>query len=298
VAHSPFGISVVAGVLLSLCAAFAIPVGAHLSVSGTSFRRPDGGAFLWRGISAFRLTEFVAHGRSSDADAYLAWAAGNHLTVVRVFAMSTRLFRLSAADGQHALPELLDLAERRGLYVEVVALTDTADRHVDIPHMVKAVASICAAHDNCLLEIANEPGHPTQRRDLHDAAYVESLLPLVPRGVPVSLGSVEYGDGFAQGTYVTWHAPRSRPVESLDAAAALLKQFVKPVVSDEPIGAGAARIPGRRENDPEVFRQMARKARELGFGATFHYEGGLQARIPTGRELACFQAWISELVRP
>jgi hypothetical protein len=26
-------------------------------------------------------------------------------------------------------------------------------------------------------------------------------------------------------------------------------------------------------------------------GATFHYEGGLQARIPAGVELTCFNAW-------
>ena len=26
-------------------------------------------------------------------------------------------------------------------------------------------------------------------------------------------------------------------------------------------------------------------------GATFHYEAGLQARIPAGRELECFNAW-------
>jgi hypothetical protein len=26
-------------------------------------------------------------------------------------------------------------------------------------------------------------------------------------------------------------------------------------------------------------------------GATFHYEGGLQARKPEGRELECFRAW-------
>jgi hypothetical protein len=31
--------------------------------------------------------------------------------------------------------------------------------------------------------------------------------------------------------------------------------------------------------------------RLAGLGATFHYEGGLQARIPSGRELQCFQAW-------
>jgi hypothetical protein len=26
-------------------------------------------------------------------------------------------------------------------------------------------------------------------------------------------------------------------------------------------------------------------------GATFHYEGGLHARVPGGRELECFDAW-------
>ncbi len=270
---------------------------AHLVVSGTSFVGPDGQRFAWRGISAFRLAEFVAHGRAADADAYLAWAASQHLTVARVLAMSNVLFDLSPADGQHALPQLLDLGRKHGIHVEVVALADTARMRVDIPRAVKAIGAICAAYDNCLLEIANEPGHPTQVTDLHDAAYVQSLAPLIPHDVPVSLGSVEYDDGFAQGTYVTWHAPRRRPVQSLDAAARLLKRFRKPLISDEPIGAGEARIPGRRENNPAVFRQMAAKSRRLGLGATFHYEGGLQAQIPAGRELACFQAWIAEMIR-
>jgi hypothetical protein len=31
--------------------------------------------------------------------------------------------------------------------------------------------------------------------------------------------------------------------------------------------------------------------RLTGMGGTFHYEGGLQARIPGGRELECLNAW-------
>ena len=31
--------------------------------------------------------------------------------------------------------------------------------------------------------------------------------------------------------------------------------------------------------------------RLAGLGATFHYESGLQARVPEGRELECFNAW-------
>ena len=51
----------------------------HLRVSGTRSSRPDGSVFEWRGITAFRLLEFVAHGREAEADAYLAWAASKKL---------------------------------------------------------------------------------------------------------------------------------------------------------------------------------------------------------------------------
>ena len=266
-------------------------------MSGTSFVRPDGTTFQWRGATAFRLVEFAAHGRTDDATAYLSWAASERLTVIRVLAMADVLFKLSPADGQHALPALLDLARHHGLHVEVVALADTARIPVDAPRAVQSIGAICARYDNCLLELANEPGHSTQSRALHDPAYLQSLARLVPAGVPVSLGSVEYGAAFGGGSYVTWHAPRANPVASLTEGAALLKRFAKPVISDEPIGAAETRVPGRRENDPAVFRQMALRSRQLGLGATFHYEGGLQGRIPTGRELACFEAWIAALTR-
>jgi hypothetical protein len=48
---------------------------AALKVSGTQFISSDGSLFEWRGITAFGLLEFVAHGKDGDADAYLAWAA-------------------------------------------------------------------------------------------------------------------------------------------------------------------------------------------------------------------------------
>ena len=42
---------------------------------------------------------------------------------------------------------------------------------------------------------------------------------------------------------------------------------------------------------PARFRAAALLTRLAGLGATFHYEGGLQASIPEGRELECFDAW-------
>ncbi len=49
---------------------FRLQADAHLKISGTRFLKPDGSVFEWRGISAFRLLEFVAHGREAEADAY------------------------------------------------------------------------------------------------------------------------------------------------------------------------------------------------------------------------------------
>ncbi len=78
---------------------------------------------------------------------------------------------------------------------------------------------------------------------------------------------------------------------ALARGAALVSDWKRPVVSDEPIGAAQESIPGRRDNDPGRFRAAALLSRLAGLGATFHYEGGLQSRVPSGRELECFDAW-------
>ena len=271
---------------------------AHLRVSGTHFVTPHGARFEWRGITAFRLVEFVAHGKEGEADAYLRWAASKKLTLVRVLVMADGLFKLSPEDGRRALSRLLELAQKHGLYVEVVALADTAAIPIDIPQHVKAVAEIAARHANALLEIANEPVHPTQVKALHDPAYVQSLAKLVPAGVPFALGAAADGEGFHTGTYVTWHAPRTGlkdwPAE-IARGAALIRKFKKPVIDDEPMGAGDEAIPGRRDSDPRRFREAARASTRAGLGATFHYEGGLQAKLPSKIEAACLDAWLAGL---
>ena len=268
----------------------------HLRISGTRFLKPDGSQFDWRGISAFRLLEFVAHGREKDADAYMRWAASKRLNVVRVFAMADGIFQLSPADGERALPRLLEIAQRHGMYVEVVALTGTDVIKIDRAAFVKSIGAICARYPNALLELANEPGHPTQAKEMHNPAHLQSLLALVPKEVPVALGSVEYDDGFAAGRYVTWHGPRGSDwVKKVDEAAALQRKFGKPVIHDEPIGAADAPVRDRRDNDPARFRAAAAAMRRAGVGATFHYEGGIQARLLTKRELACLDAWLEGL---
>jgi hypothetical protein len=110
-------------------------------------------------------------------------------------------------------------------------------------------------------------------------------------------GAAESDAGYAAGRYVTWHSPRSTGAEGwehvLDLAngAALVATWRKPVVSDEPIGAAGEFVGGRRDNAPDRFAAAAALSRLAGLHPTFHYEAGLQARIPADRELECFEAW-------
>jgi hypothetical protein len=269
----------------------------HLRIDAASFRTASGAPFQWRGISAFRLVEMVAHGQRADAAAFLDWAATRHLTVVRVFTMARSLFDLSPADGVRALPDLLEMAADRGLHVEIVALVDTKELATGIDAHVKAVGGIASQHSNALVEIANEPAHQTQARAIHDPRELKRLAALVPPHVPVSLGSAEENEAYADAGYATYHFPRAGSPASwghvvrLAGGAALLKAWRKPVVSDEPIGAGPIAVAGRRDNDPDRFRAAALLTRMAGLGATFHYEQGLQAKIPTGTEARCFDAW-------
>ena len=108
------------------------------------------------------------------------------------------IFTLSPEDGRAALPRLLQIARRHQMNIEVVALADTRDLQVDLDDHVAAIGRIIAAHGNGVLEIANEPGHATQAPDLQKDV-LSRLRRRVAATVPVALGSVERGEGFAAG---------------------------------------------------------------------------------------------------
>ena len=266
-----------------------------LRVEGTRFLDASGRPFEWRGISAFRLAEMIASGREQDAAAYLDWAKAEEITVVRVLLMAQHLFKLSPEAGRSALPKLLDLARERGIAVEVVALADTKDVQLDYDAHVREIGRIAAERGNAFIELANEPGHPTQDPRLHKPEFLQRLSALLPEPLIVALGSIEYGDGYASADYATTHTDRGARewdhVLAIAASAARLDALRKPLISDEPIGAAAEYQAGRRDNDPSRFAAAAALTRLAGLGATFHYEGGLQAAVPSGREAACFAAW-------
>jgi hypothetical protein len=264
-------------------------------VDGTGFLDAAGKPFIWRGITSFQLAEMIAHGREPEAAAYLDWAKSEDLTVVRVLLMARHLFALTPEDGRRALPRLLDLAKARGLAIEIVALADTKDRNLDYDAHIREVGRIALEKGNAFVEIANEPGHHTQDPKLHDAAFAKRLADLLPEPLIVALGSFEYGDGYAAGDYATTHVPRGDErwdhVFEVAKGAGRVEALKKPVVSDEPIGAGPTYDPGRRDNEPSRFAAAAALTRLVGMAATFHYEGGLYSKIPAGPEAASLAAW-------
>ena len=125
--------------------------------------------------------------------------------------------------------------------------------------------------------------------------------PCGPRGLDqrdVRLGGESGGrEGVADGDYATYHFPRDSGSDGwghvlrLAERAGLLARWKKPVVNDEPIGAGPEFIAGRRDNAPERFTAAALLTRFAGMYPTFHYEAGLLAKIATGTELQLVEAW-------
>ena len=129
---------------------------------------------------------------------------------------------------------------------------------------------------------------------------LRSLRARLPRTVPVSLGSL-HGAGplsnrFPGGDYLTAHLYRGgnawEQLGRIPGFARLAEQTGRPVVSDEPIGAGERVDPGRRLVDPAVFFAMGLLGRMAGVGSTFHCEDCLQARVPGPTQTACARAFV------
>jgi hypothetical protein len=252
-------------------------------------------------VTAFALLEQIAHGRRAEADAYMRWARQTGFNLVRVLAMADVLFKLSPEEGRIHLTTLFMMAGERGLYVEIVALADTARTSMtaaQVREQVSAVGLAASRHANVVVEIANEHYHPTQVRELHGPATLSLLEGLVPPPVLFTASAAaEDTAAQPQGAFITRHPARRGSQADMTARVDLLgtlaKQTGKPVVIGEPIGAGERDDPGRRLTDPGFFRELARRTSAAGLaGGTFHCEDGLYARVPGPVQQACARAWM------
>ena len=261
----------------------------------------DGTLFRWRGVTAFRLADLIADGRDAEAVRYLDWAHRTGFNVVRVLATLCCWFDLPPGAGQKALPKLLALAKERGMSVQIVALAGTAphERSIDLEAQVRAIGAIAAAHDNAIVEIANEPEHATQDRRLHNFAYVDKLATLVPADVLTIGGSarVDHAVTPPLGDLVTRHLSRLDNVwemmQRVRGLAHVAEATGRPVLSGEPFGAGEKRVPGTRETDPDLFFTYGALCRVFELSCNFHLEAGLHAALPGPVQQAGAEAFIA-----
>lgn len=266
----------------------------------------DGRPFVWRFATAFRLVDLVADDNEDGAARFLDWLQVTGFSGARVLSALCCWFDLKPADGERALPRLLDMAAARGLYLEVVALAGTRDSQISADQMavhVAAVGAICDTHPACAgIELANENAHPSQRPELSDPTFLQRLRASIPGGVPVSMGSNCCGQPddrapYAGGSYLTVHTDRSDARWPRVGRLLQVRQAADAsglfAVDDEGIGAGEQDEPGRRSNDASEFFARGVLSRILGLGATFHFDDGLQASLPGAYQSEAANAFIA-----
>lgn len=257
--------------------AFAGPI----HTDGKLFRN-DAGPF--RPLFASALT-ILQSGKPRDA--FLDWVVAKGFNGIRVFAGALDFDGPGQQPTQAIanLPGLLDAARARGLYVEVTCLTNTASGYDKDAH-VRAIAAIVAGRDNVLLEVANEPYHPTQSG--LDVSRLKQLRTLLPASIPTALGAAADDESldYSGGDFTTIHLDRARDewnqVRRIREMQNVVDASGKPAMDNERIGAAEPGTPGQRLADPAFFLCAGALDRLFEIGGVFHFEDGLHVTVPVG----------------
>lgn len=277
------------------------PPTSRLRIDGRFFIN-DAGTYRGRWTSGLTL---LARSRD-ERSAFLDWAVSTGFDGVRVFAGNLPWAGQTPASALAALPDLILETQARGLYLYVVAITESA-AGFDVEDHLRQVAQLCAAGPHCVLEVANEIGHSTQSSTVNDPRRLEAIARrVVPSSVTWSLGAMlGLDEPNADGVYPangaapfnTAHLDRGRDkwnqVRRVREIAGISEITNKPAISGEPIGAAEQPQPGRRESDPHFFFAYGALCRMFELGAcVFHSEDGLQARLPGPVQQQCAEAFV------
>jgi hypothetical protein len=272
----------------------------RLVVRGRQMTYPDGRVFVWRGATGFQLLDHLADGRDAEAVLFAAWLRGTGFSLVRVLAQADGMFKLSPEAGRAALSRLCALATEYDVYVELVALADSAALQRDAGELraqVRAVGQAAAACPAFLVQVANEHEHSTQHGLLHDPVFLASLAAEIPAEVTYTLAPPFDDEALTPtGEYVTRHRDRGRDkwnqvrrVREFEMVSATTGKFT---VDDEPIGFDEVARPGARETDCAIAFTQGALARLFEVGSTFHFQDGLFATVPRPNQRACAEAFL------
>lgn len=230
----------------------------------------------------------------SDIVAYLDWAASSGFNGVRVFAGElgwSKPERQTLQLVYDRLPFVIDEGRKRGLYVEVTALTDTANGY-NVEDHIKRIREIVSDKDNVIVELANEPYHGTQADKVHSPAYLAGLRQSISSLTMTALGASadDENDEFSAGDFVTVHLDRGRDkwnmVRRVRELENLSAKVNKPVMNNEAIKFGS------QMNDPAIAFTMGVLNRGFEIGGVLHCDDALNAAVPFTQQ-AFADAWVS-----
>lgn len=279
------------------------PAGAvkPLQVRGRVLVDSDGAIFRPRFVGGFALPS-----KPDRVEHYLDWARAAGFNGVRVMAGALTWAGQTPETARMNLPKILRDAMARGLYVEVTALTDSGTGY-DVEEHVARIADICAGQPHALVEVANEPYHPTQASRVHDFGFLDELGQryLEPHGLVWACGAPEFDEPRPPGEvtpaiggrYLTAHLDRGREpwnmVRRVRELFALVEHFKKFVMNNEPIGFADTEQPGRRTADPQIAFAMGVLSRAFEVGVVSHADHCLQADMPSPQQQLCHDALVA-----
>jgi len=253
----------------------------RLAIQDTAFLAA-GAIWKWHGASDFRQFRHYLDGL--DFSPLWAWARGLGVNIFRVFTMLdwADLFPEQYTDEQ--LRAYAVEVGAQGFRLELVGLADCAILKwslADQQRHIARVADVVGDLPHVMLELANEPSHPTNRVD--PLRFTKPTKGLWSRGS-------SHGDQLAimpPWDYGTDHPPRDgewpRKAKNLlewsDMAGV-------PYVGDEPNKIVGARL---TREDCADFSAVAEL---FAAGSTIHTQAlGIEGQIPTGDEQARCEAW-------
>ena len=290
-----------------------VPLAAALIASALAALQPAAppplrvdGRFFVAGSRTFRpvFTSGLALLARSEAErgAFLDEVVTLGFNGVRVFAGELGWAGQTPQGAREALPSLLQQAARRGLYVEVTAVTGSRTGY-DVESHLRLVSAICSASPNCVIEAANEYYHPSQSDLVQEPQRLFNVARRAIVGRIWSLGAPPF-DTLQEGAwpvpaadFITVHLDRGRPfwrqLAGVRGLARISEHTRKPVMNNEPIGAAEAGQSGRREADPRFFFALGALSRLLELGVVFHSEDGLNGRQLGPNQRRCAEGFIA-----
>jgi len=281
----------------------------RLHVDGRHFYDADNKVWRWRGASEFLL--FARYLNGEDISPQLDWLVDRGFNVLRVFGEVPGGFRADRVgitnyerpferrDFDARLHAFFSLLEERGLRCEYTVLTYADDLDV-MRAYVQRVFDVAASHSNVMVEIGNEPEangidvvrvtEGVNRRDVLSAYGLDPAR----AGREARVATLDYGT-----THDLQRDLEHSPSNTKDALDMQNSHGV-PFVNDEPIGAIDPGNPAFKQNGPEiwggvngggvrttnrdVFIAAAAIAYMYSAGYTFHFQHGLEGRVPTAND--------------